>query len=378
MKILHILPQGEVGGAERITLDWIRHSQGEHAAVVGGEGRLRALLERHGCRVHTVRPWRPRNVWSLVPEVAAIVEREQVDLLQSSNYDGHLLGGLLRWRTRRPEIWFNHGPIERVAWSRHSRFLPADALLVPTRYIEREQRRQGFWARRIIVHQYGIDTKVFAADPEARSRIRRQLALTDEVCIAMIARFDPGKGQALLVSALQEVGRRRPDLRFRLVLVGGTLRLQEAHAYEQTVRAQVEHSALASITTFAGHAEDVTGYLNAADIVVVASTAAEGLCLSLLEGMAMQKPTVAPNEGGPMEVVRDGRDGFLFPPRDSHALARRLETTLDGLVSDRARLLALGAEARQTVEARYDVRKSAQRLDEIYRRTINRNAGSAG
>ena len=42
----------------------------------------------------------------------------------------------------------------------------------------------------------------------------------------------------------------------------------------------------------------------------------EGLPIALLEAMALRKPPVLTAVGGIPEVVEDGFDGFLVPPRD--------------------------------------------------------------
>jgi len=370
MNILHIAPQGEFGGAARITLDWIRHSELRHVAVVGGGGPVVALLERQGCTVHSVRPWRPRNVWPLVAEVAAIADREKIDLIHSCNCDGHLLGGLLRLKTARPEMWFNHGPIERVAWSRFARFIPTDALLVGSRSMERAQRRLGYWAKSLSVHRLGIDCEAFKADAAARATTRARLGLRDEICLAMVARFEPGKGQALLAGALAEIRHRRPDLPFKIIFVGGMLGASEAHEYERNVKELVGTLGLNSSAIFTGHADNVSDYINAADIVVLASIVAESFGLAVLEGMAMEKATVAPNEGGPGEIISDGKDGYLFPARDSDLLANLLETVMNDVRHNPDRLAALGAAARRKVCEHYDIATSARELEKVYRSLV--------
>jgi glycosyltransferase involved in cell wall biosynthesis len=72
-----------------------------------------------------------------------------------------------------------------------------------------------------------------------------------------------------------------------------------------------------------------TGYLDrrhlitllaSADLVVLPSLF-EGLPLSLLESFACGKPVVATRTGGVAELIKDGVNGLLCPPKNAKALA---------------------------------------------------------
>lgn len=64
--------------------------------------------------------------------------------------------------------------------------------------------------------------------------------------------------------------------------------------------------------------------------------------LTLLEAMAFGIPVVAPNVGGPAELVRDGQEGFLIDSRDSQAL----DAAIDRLAHDGETYSAMAAAAR--------------------------------
>jgi glycosyltransferase involved in cell wall biosynthesis len=72
-----------------------------------------------------------------------------------------------------------------------------------------------------------------------------------------------------------------------------------------------------------GFRTDIPRLLAAMDIVVLASHL-EGLGTSLLDAMAMARPVVATRVGGIPEMVEDGVNGRLVPPRDPAALAGAL------------------------------------------------------
>lgn len=64
--------------------------------------------------------------------------------------------------------------------------------------------------------------------------------------------------------------------------------------------------------------------------------------LTLIEAMAYGVPVIAPPVGGPVEVVTDGKEGFLLDCRNAQALALKVGL----LVDDETLCLALSSEAR--------------------------------
>ena len=68
----------------------------------------------------------------------------------------------------------------------------------------------------------------------------------------------------------------------------------------------------------------------------------------------MKLPVVSTTSGAIPELVEDGVSGILVPPRDEQALADALVR----LLKEPALREALGTNARQRVEERFDIRKN--------------------
>ena len=92
----------------------------------------------------------------------------------------------------------------------------------------------------------------------------------------------------------------------------------------------------------------------------------EGIPNSMLEAMATGLPAFATEHGGIPEAIENGVNGVLVPERDGEALTRvLLDATQDSdLLS---RIARAGADA---VRKRFDLQQQAQRLEEIYFRTL--------
>jgi glycosyltransferase involved in cell wall biosynthesis len=105
--------------------------------------------------------------------------------------------------------------------------------------------------------------------------------------------------------------------------------------------------------------EEVPGWLSAAD-VVCGPALVEPFGQALLEALACGKPVVATRIGGPPEFVPDG-GGVLVDPLDVGELARALEAAAE---------LPSPNEAARAAAVRHDVRRQAERVEEILQRAV--------
>jgi glycosyltransferase involved in cell wall biosynthesis len=105
--------------------------------------------------------------------------------------------------------------------------------------------------------------------------------------------------------------------------------------------------------------DDVPAWLSAAD-VVCGPALVEPFGQALLEGLACGKPVVATRIGGPPEFVPEG-GGVLVDPLDIDGLTRALEVAAG---------LPVPNDAARAAAAEHDVRRQAQRVEEILERAF--------
>lgn len=97
--------------------------------------------------------------------------------------------------------------------------------------------------------------------------------------------------------------------------------------------------------------------------VFVFPTRRDGFPNSVLEAMEAGMPIVSTAVGGIPDMLRDGIDALLVPPRDAVALARALATiSHSSSIAER-----LAAAARSRVEEHYSTTAVARRWFELYR-----------
>jgi glycosyltransferase involved in cell wall biosynthesis len=122
---------------------------------------------------------------------------------------------------------------------------------------------------------------------------------------------------------------------------------------------------------FLGKQDQVDHKLGLADLFLLPSDE-ESFGLAALEAMACEVPVIATNVGGLPEVVTNGVDGYLIPPRDVATGARRALEIL--LLPDRGR--AMGQQARINARRKYCSNDVIPQYEAYYEKVLN-SAGAA-
>ena len=203
-------------------------------------------------------------------------------------------------------------------------------------------RAEGLPGGKIRAIANGIDLEMFQAAPR-RDRLR---------VITTVANLRNGKGHETLLRAFARVIRRVPDVRLHLIGDGERRRALEELAVDLGIAAHVE---------FFGHRHDVPACLAESDIFAFPSFM-EASPNSVIEAMAARLPVVATHVGGIPEIIEDGRNGLLVPPRNDEALAAALLRVID----TPAHAAALADAARQTIERRYSYERMVKEFETLY------------
>jgi glycosyltransferase involved in cell wall biosynthesis len=181
----------------------------------------------------------------------------------------------------------------------------------------------------------GVNAQVFS--PLQRDRIDDRYIL----CVARLS--DPRKNITLLLEAYSKLPAAMRDT-VRLVLAGssGPPEAFWARADALGLRHRVSYVRRPGLNELVDLYRSATVFALPSD--------EEGLGVVILEAMACGVPVVATRCGGPDGIIDDGKDGYLVPLDDASSMASRLER----LLFDRQANLAMGALARQKIEARYE------------------------
>jgi glycosyltransferase involved in cell wall biosynthesis len=134
----------------------------------------------------------------------------------------------------------------------------------------------------------------------------------------MLSRISPWKGQELAIRAF---ARSFGGQQVKFEIAGAPL-FGEGE-YLSGLKALVQSLGLEDQVTLLGHVSDVYGLMSRWSAMIHASILPEPFGQVVLQGMAAGLAVIAPDEGGPAEIITDGDDGILFEPRSVESLAQR-------------------------------------------------------
>ncbi|MGD9618966.1 MAG: glycosyltransferase family 4 protein [Mycolicibacterium sp.] len=197
------------------------------------------------------------------------------------------------------------------AWTRHLH-RRADRTLAPSSSAMESLIAQGI--PRVHCWSRGVDVTGFA--PSARDeRLRRAWSPDDKPIVGFVGRLAPEKH----VERLAVLGN-RADL--QLVIVGDGID-----------RAKLEKLIPSAVFTGALYGTALSSAYASMDVFVHAGEH-ETFCQAVQEAMASGLPVIAPDAGGPRDLVAPYRTGLLLPVDD---FERRLPKSVEHLVAERRR-----------------------------------------
>ena len=242
----------------------------------------------------------------------------------------------------------------------------------------------------LVVTAHGQDVRNIGSVPGIRAatayvarRAARIVAVSDYLRVELEARLPEARGKVDVVSSGVDLDRFHPgippatDLESPAYLCLGTLTERKnvvrlARAFERVgrgsltfvgdgpLRGELEGRRGIALTGSVAHA-DVPGWLAAADVVCQPSLL-EPLGQALLEAMACGRTVVATRIGGPPEFVPPDA-GILVDPLDEAGLANALRA---------AAAFPSPNAAAQTAAAGHDLRRQAERIEQILERARSR------
>lgn len=172
-------------------------------------------------------------------------------------------------------------------------------------------------AERVVEIPLGLDLEPFHSLPHP-AEARRRMGLEDRPTVGIVARLVRIKDVATFLRAIALLASNVADV--QAVVVGDG---EEREALERLA----SELGLAKRCRFLGWQRDMPTVYACLDVVALTSLN-EGSPVTVIEALAARRPVVATAVGGVPDVVRDGANGLLVPPRDPAALADALAELL--------------------------------------------------
>lgn len=364
MNVLQILPELNIGGVERGTVDLAKYlmANDHKAVVVSGGGRLVRELDMIGAR-HYRLPVGRKSLFTMVNMVRRlcdIIKRENIDIVHARSRVPAWIAFFACKITKTPFITTAHGYYKNIFTSQVMGW--AKFVIVASHIIARHMIDDFEVPRsKIRLIPRGVDLLRFSFKDPKEKRSQPLHAGTG-FTIGVISRLTPIKGHTYLIKAVSVVSRIVPKL--RVLIVGEPSPGREGYMSE--LELLVKRLGLSRIVEFTGWKEDIPEALSQLDLLVLPTITQEAFGRVIVEAQACGVPVIATKVGGIVDLIEDGVNGLLVQAEDVHSLKEAiLKIAKD---ADLAQHLAIAG--RKSAEERFSLDEMARKTVLLYKEAI--------
>jgi len=266
-----------------------------------------------------------------------------------------------------PENVFNHlhlpkqfeWALKKLGWKHlHYIYKKLDIITTPTEAAANLLRNSKF-PKPVQAISNGIDLKTFHPNQDTTA-LRKQYNLSPKrPVILFVGRLDTEKNLDRLIKTMPKVLKK---VDAQLLIAGRGLQ-------EKKLKKLVTKLHLNKNITFTGFVpdEDLPKIYCLADCFAIPGTA-ELQSIATMEAMASKVPVIAANAVALPELVKDGENGYLFPPKNIKTLAE----CLIKILSDK-KLRKEMAEKSYKIIQTHDINKVIKKFESIYKKITKTN-----
>ncbi|UCC94459.1 MAG: glycosyltransferase family 4 protein [Candidatus Omnitrophota bacterium] len=303
-------------------------------------------------------------------ELFALIKRQKYDIVHTHNAKAGFTGRLAAKLAGVPIIIYTiHGfsfhqyekfPRKTLfIWLERFAACFSDKLLTVSRPLKEVALQLGIGKPDQYITIYdGIEIDRFSIDFDIQKKRKEFDIKPSDFVVGVVSKLWKGKGHREILEAAKEVITKAPNVKFMFVGEG---------YLRQDLKALTQRLGLSSHVIFTGFRTDIPEITAIFDIAILASFF-EGLGRVLLEAMVLNKPVIATNVGGIVDVVDDGKTGILVPPANSAALAKALLR----LLSDSELRVKMGRAGREKIDAKFSAKTMVNRIERVYNELIVR------
>ena len=295
---------------------------------------------------------------------------EGANLIYCNTPKAIVLGGLVAWLTRRNLVVHLHDLLTDEHFSAMNlkilQFFARRAGLVIANSKATAETFIATGGKPSVVEVVynGFEPSHFARPANfSQAALRTKLGLPSGLMFGVFGRLTRWKGQHVALEALRSL----PGV--HLAVVGDALFTEDDRAYRDELHRVATEPGLEGRVHFLGFQSDVTPFLQAMDVVVHCSVAAEPFGRVIVEAMMAGTPVVATRGGGVDEIITEGQDGFLVPPADPAALA----LAVGRIMQDSELASKLASAALDSARERFCMEKTVGRMHQLLKDVVNVN-----
>jgi len=233
----------------------------------------------------------------------------------------------------------------------------SDLVITPSLKMKSELEKYGV-KKKIVILPTGINTKTFCKSTKNKKEIKKKLSDAPQTKILLfVGRLELEKKIPFLIKAFGEILKKHRDVILLLVGYGSLFKKLEG---------EIKKLGIENFVKFIGKVpyQEMPFYYQGSDIFVFSSLS-ETQGIVILEAEASGLPVVALRDDAFLDIVKNGKTGFLVKERDPKIFARYVLRILNN-----PQLYQKFSSASQKIAESFSEKKQAKKLLEIYQSLI--------
>jgi len=295
------------------------------------------------------------NIIALTWKINKIVKLYNIDIIYSNSIKANLYGVMIKLLSDKKNIWHIRDTLKKGLYNKILIKLSDKIICISEDVYKQINASKN---KKVLVYG-GLDLIEWNNDAEQKTTLRKNLSLLRETkLIAIISQLTPWKNHFDFIKASKLIIDKCENV--HLLIVGDVLNHKD-QKYKMLIQDKINELGINSYFTFLGHRQDVKEILCQIDILLHTAIN-EPFGRVLIEAMAMEKPVIAYNCGGPKEIIVNNETGYLVEPYDCVDLAKKALILIE---KDELRI-EFGRKGRIRVLDKFNIDDYVQNLEEIF------------
>ncbi len=373
MKVIHFISGGDTGGAKTHVLSLLKNLlklNTDVSLLCIMEGIFTEEARALGIPVKII-PQEKRYDIRVFKKIADYINESGADLVHCHGARANYITVFIRRRVKVPMITTLHSDYKldfAGSFKKNLIYTPINAfalrrfscILTVTKAFRDMMEERGFDPKKLKVIYNGIDMENIPSVMPKEKFLKTYCPELppNALLVGIAARFQKVKGVDVFIKAAETLQGKCANCRFLIAGSGDD---------EADLKAYVKDHNLKNICFLRNIPyEDIDSFYNALDVNVLSSYS-ESFPYALLEGGRQKKATAATAAGGVVEMIENGKTGFLSPTGDPKALADNIYK----LLKDKDLREKTGEAFYNKIEKDFSLKSMAQGHIKIYNEVIN-------
>lgn len=332
MKVLHLLTSGSPGGIESLCKNIALKSDFDNRfCFIFYEGIIYEELVKNNAKVISLK-MKKYQLISIIKEITNYCKEEKINIINMHHggmYCNIIYILLKKYNPKIKFVRFLHGCYDKYTYGNSdnkinnfiikkvmNKALKISDLIVSVSNAVEETFEQKFNIKdknKVVIYN-GIGNEFFEKELPKRKSLKNR-----ELRIIFVGRLVNVKGVDILIEAVSKLIREKYKMNLTIVGDGVERKKLEQLAKKLEIDSKVN---------FVGSQSNVIKWLDESDVFIYPSIWEEAFGISVVEAMARGCVPIVFNKGGLIEIIENGKDGFIVEQISSKSLANKIKEAI--------------------------------------------------